>query len=40
MQSALPDFHRWYNRERRHSALSYDTPWATLTGAAIPRLAA
>ncbi len=40
VQSALPDFHRWYNRERRHSALSYDTPWATLTGAVIPRLAA
>ena len=40
VQQALPDFHRWYNRERRHSALDYTTPWATLTGAANPRLAA
>lgn len=40
VQSALPDFHRWYNRERRHSALNYCTPWATLAGAANPRLAA
>ena len=40
VQTALPDFHRWYNRERRHSALNYHTPWATLTGAANPRLAA
>lgn len=39
VQTSLPDFHRWYNRERRHSALNYDTPWATLTGAANPRLA-
>ena len=40
VQTALPDFHNWYNRERRHSALNYHTPWATLTGAANPRLAA
>jgi transposase InsO family protein len=40
VQAALPDFHRWYNRERRHSALSYGTPWATLIGAANPRIAA
>ena len=40
VQTALPEFHRWYNRERRHSALNYSTPWATLTGAANPRLAA
>ncbi len=40
VQTALPDFHHWYNRERRHSALSYTAPWATLTGAANPRLAA
>jgi putative transposase len=40
VQTALPDFHRWYNRQRRHSALIYATPWATLTGAANPRLAA
>ena len=40
VQTALPDFHRWYNRDRRHSALNYDTPWATLTEAANPRLAA
>ena len=38
VQTALPDFHRWYNRERRHSALNYCTPWATLTEAANPRL--
>jgi transposase InsO family protein len=40
VQTALPDFHCWYNRQRRHSALGYGTPWATLTGAAHPRLAA
>jgi transposase InsO family protein len=40
VQVALPGFHRWYNRERRHSALNYDTPWATLTTAANPRIAA
>ena len=40
VQAALPDFHCWYNRERLHSALGYGTPWATLTRAANPRLAA
>ncbi len=40
VQTALPAFHCWYNHERRHSALNYCTPWATLTGAANPRLAA
>lgn len=40
VQTALPNFHRPYNRERRHSALNYDTPWATLIEAANPRLAA
>ncbi len=40
VQQALPDFHCWYNRKRRHSALDYTTPWATLIGAANPRLAA
>ncbi len=40
VQTALPDFHHWYNRQRRHSALNYDTPWATLAEAANPRLAA
>ncbi len=40
VQTALPDFHRWYNQQRRHSALGYCTPWATLTPAANPRLAA
>ena len=40
VQTALPQFHRWYNQQRRHSALNYTTPWATLTGAANPRLAA
>jgi putative transposase len=40
VQSALSDFHRWYNRERRHSALNYCTPWVILTGAANPRIAA
>lgn len=40
VQTACLDFHRWYNRERRHSALNYTAPWATLTRAANPRLAA
>ena len=40
VQTALPDFHRWYNRQRRHSALGYGTPWATLIGEANPRIAA
>ena len=40
VQAALPEFHRWYNQQRRHSALNYITPWATLTGVANPRLAA
>lgn len=40
VQTALPDFHHWYNQARRHSALNYCTPWATLTAAANPRLAA
>ncbi len=40
VQSALPDFHRWYNRQRRHSALNYGTPWVTLTTVANPRIAA
>ena len=40
VQTALPDFHRWYNQQRRHSALRYCTPWATLTAAANPRIAA
>ncbi len=40
VQSALADFHRWYNQTRRHSALGYGTPWATLTAAANPRFAA
>lgn len=40
VQTALPDLRHWYNRERRHSALGYGTPWATLTGVADPRIAA
>jgi len=40
VQTALPDFHRWYNQQRRHSALGYYTPWATLIAAANPRIAA
>ena len=40
VQTALPDFRRWYNRQRRHSALDYHTPWATLIGEADPRIAA
>ncbi len=40
VQTALPDFHRWYNRQRRHSALNYGTPWVTLTTVANPRIAA
>ncbi len=37
---AMPEFHRWYNTERRHSALGYATPWATLTSSAKARNAA
>ena len=40
VQTALPDFHHPYNCERRHSALNYRTPWATLVGVANPRIAA
>ncbi len=40
VQTALPDFHRWSNQQRRHSALGYCTPWATLMIAANPRIAA
>ena len=40
VQTALPDFHHWYNRQRRHSALNYSIPWATLAEAADPRIAA
>ena len=40
VRAAMPDFHRWYNHERRHSALSYATPWSTLTSMAKARNAA
>ncbi len=40
VQTALPDFLRWYNQQRRHSALNYSIPWAILIGAANPRIAA
>jgi len=40
VRTAMPDFHRWYNTERRHSALGYATPWATLTSSAKARNAA
>jgi len=40
VQTALPDFLRWYNQQRRHSALNYSIPWAMLIGAANPRIAA
>ena len=39
-RAAMPDFHRWYNHERRHSALGYPTPWSTLTLSANARNAA
>jgi len=26
VRTAMPDFYRWYNHERRHSALGYATP--------------
>jgi transposase InsO family protein len=40
VRAAMPDFHRWYNYERRHSALGYATPWSTLTSSANARNAA
>ena len=40
VQTAMSDFHRWYNHERRHSALGYATPWSTLTSSANARNAA
>ena len=40
VRTAMPDFHRWYNHERRHSALGYATPWSTLTSSANTRNAA
>ena len=40
VRAAMPDFHRRYNHERRHSALSYATPWSTLTVSANARNAA
>lgn len=36
----MPRFLQWYNQERKHSALGYDTPWATLTSTAHARIAA
>ncbi|GGN44536.1 integrase core domain-containing protein [Deinococcus daejeonensis] len=40
VRAAMPDFHRWYNHERRYSALGYATPWSTLTSSANARNAA
>lgn len=40
VRTAMPEFHRWYNTERRHSALGYATPWSTLTSSAKTRNAA
>ena len=40
VRTAMPEFHRWYNTERRHSALGYTTPWARLTSSAKARNAA
>lgn len=40
VRTAMPEFHRWYNTERRHSALGYATPWSTLTASAKTRNAA
>ncbi|OWL95480.1 integrase [Deinococcus indicus] len=40
VRAAMPDFRRWYNHERRHSALGYATPWSTLTSSANARNAA
>jgi transposase InsO family protein len=31
-----PEFVRWYNVERLHSSIGYDTPWQRLTGVEIP----
>ena len=40
VRAAIPDFHRWYDHERRHSALGYATPWSALTSSANARNAA
>ena len=40
LRSALPTFMHWYNHQRRHSALSYNTPWHTLVSMAPPLFAA
>ncbi|WP_229776743.1 transposase [Deinococcus ruber] len=40
VRAAMPDVHRWYNHERRHSALGDATPWVTLISPANARNAA
>ncbi|GGR27572.1 integrase core domain-containing protein [Deinococcus ruber] len=40
VRAAMPDVHRWYNHERRHSAPLYAMPWSPLTSSANARNAA
>lgn len=35
LQQLCQTFKSWYNQERKHSALGYATPWATLTAHAL-----
>lgn len=35
LQKLCQQFKSWYNAERKHSALGYATPWATLTAQAL-----
>lgn len=35
LQQLCQSFKSWYNQERKHSALGYATPWATLTAQAL-----
>lgn len=37
LQQLCQQFKSWYNTERKHSALGYATPWATLTAQALSK---
>ncbi|UQN09091.1 integrase core domain-containing protein [Deinococcus sp. QL22] len=40
VRAARPEVHRWYNHQRRVTALDYATPWSTFTSSAKARNAA